>query len=227
MLPILTNFSPFAVSVALRADAQARQSFVVVIGASFEALPARPMCIAPEQLPLQDIDIHHGAPGESSVRYDADIADHKSAVDFVVNGQAYAPEGKVAVRVDVGLAIDGVLRKMLTISGDRFWRRGPLGRTASAAKAFRTMPVVYERAFGGSSVAGHDPANPVGFGLGGGLSADPSVQSEVPNVEHAGGDKRTSPAGFGFVSRAWSPRLGYAGTLRRRVDRTAVPACST
>lgn len=211
MLPMTTNFSPFAVGVNLRADAQARQSFVVVLGATFEALPAQAMRIAAEQAPLQDVDVHYGAPDASSVRYDADIADHKSLVDFVVNGHAYAPEGKMATRVYVGVIVDGLLRKMLSVNGDRFWRRSPLGRTASAAKAFRMMPIVYERAFGGSSATGHDPGNPVGIGLGGVASADPLVQSEVPNVEHIDGDKRHLAAGFGFVSRSWAPRLGYAG----------------
>ncbi|MBC7604112.1 MAG: DUF2169 domain-containing protein [Ramlibacter sp.] len=207
-----TNFSPFAVSVHLRADAQARQSFVVVLGASFEALPAHALRVATVQAALQDVDVHYGAPDASSVRYDADMADYKSAVDFVVNGHAHAPEGAMAGRVAVGIDVDGLLRKLLSISGDRFWRGGSLGRTASAPKAFRTMPLVYERAFGGSSAAGHDPANPVGLGLAGVASADPQVQSEVPNVEHIEGGKGSTPAGFGFISRAWAPRLAHAGS---------------
>lgn len=212
MLPITTNFSPFAVSVNLRADAQARQSFVVVVGATFEARPAQKTRVAEEQLPLQDVDVHYGEPDSSSVRYDADIADNKSLVDFVVNGHAYAPEGKVSTRVDVGVLVDGLLNKTLAVSGDRFWRRGPLGRTPSSAKAFSRMPIVYERAFGGSSTAGHHLDNPVGIGLGDVKSADPLVQSEVPNVEPIDGDTRVLAAGFGFVSRSWAPRLRHAGT---------------
>ena len=213
MLPMTTNFSPFAVSVRLCADAQARQSLIVVLGASFEALPEQQVRVAPEQVPIHDVDVHFGAPDKSSVRYDADLADHKRAVDFVVNGHAYAPGGSTAGRVDVGVVVDGLLHKLLSVSGDRFWRRGPLGRTASSPKAFRTMPIVYERAFGGSSAGGHHSSNPVGLGLAGAASADPLVQSEVPNIEHAeNAGTNAPPAGFGFVSRGWAPRLAYAGS---------------
>ena len=211
MLPITTNFSPFPVSVQMLADAQARQSYVVVLGATFEVLPTQAMRIVEDQMALHDIDIHHGAPDASSVRYDADIADHKAAVDFVVNGQAHAPAGTIAARVDVGIMVQGLLRKLLSVHGDRFWRRGPLGRTPSAAKPFRTMPVVYERAFGGSSSEGHYATNPVGLGFKDAAPVDPAVESEAPNIEYAEGDGTALPAGFGFVSRGWAPRLGYAG----------------
>jgi hypothetical protein len=89
------------------------------------------------------------------------------------------------------------------ITGDR-------DSAQSHPRPFTTMPIVYERAFGGTAQAEIDWRNPVGIGHQGARSADPAVESAMPNVEYA--DGRPAPAGFGAIARQWQPRVGFAGT---------------
>src|SRR5215472_5609926 len=121
MLPAIANFTSLPAKVWLRADHDARQSYIVTVGATFEALPAAPVRLAEHQVPLQEVDLHFASPDASSVRYDADLADVKHATDIVVNGQAYAPAGSVVERMEVALSVEGAMRKTLTVWGDRFW----------------------------------------------------------------------------------------------------------
>jgi len=115
--------------------------------------------------------------------------------------------------VQVGLKV-GPIRKVLTVTGDRALAAGGY----SAPRPFRTMPIVWERAYGGTPADGSgDVRNPVGIGYRGAASADPEVRSEAPNVTYPGEpargpSDRPAPAGFGAVGRGWQPRIGFAGT---------------
>jgi hypothetical protein len=82
------------------------------------------------------------------------------------------------------------------------------------------MPLIYERAYGGTDTRDSDPGrhavwrpNPVGVGFRSARSASPDILTEIPNLEFPSGSKESRPAGFGIVSRAWSPRLEWAGTF--------------
>lgn len=223
MLPAIANFTSLPAKVWLRADHDARQFYVVVVGATFEAQPGAALRLAQEQVPLQEVDLHYASPQASSVRYDADLADEKHWIDIVVNGHAHAPAGTTVERTEVALEIEGALRKRLIVWGDRFRRAGGSQRSASSARPFRTMPVLYERAFGGSSAAAHYAANPVGLGFHGARSADETVESEVPNIESAEGQSNESVPGFGVVARSWVPRIRWAGTYGERWLREQFP----
>ena len=74
------------------------------------------------------------------------------------------------------------------------------------------MPIIYERAFGGTPTGSYrmDPRNPVGVHHRRARSADPDVNTGLPNVEYP--DRRPAPAGFGVIARQWQPRLALAGT---------------
>ncbi len=121
--------------------------------------------------------------------------------------------GELMMVVRVGLSV-GPVRKVLTVTGDR----AVAGGGYSAPRPFRTMPIVWERAYGGTPADGSgDVRNPVGIGYRGAASADPAVRSEAPNVTYAGEEARgpadrPRPAGFGAVGRGWRPRIGLAGT---------------
>src|SRR5689334_6994139 len=56
-----------------------------------------------EQAPVRFADEYFGAPAESSVRYEADIALFKSAADVMVNGTAHSANGTPVTHLTVGV----------------------------------------------------------------------------------------------------------------------------
>jgi hypothetical protein len=222
-MPELVNFTPFAATTFGVLDKYAHQFDVVVVSATFEALPGKPLRLADEQQPVRDADQYFGEPGLSSVRYEGEIATEKPFVDLLINGYALAPPGRKVGTLTVGVSV-GELRKTLQVSGDRFWRTGLRGMGPSSPKPFERMPIIYERAFGGVDDRGTDRArqvsdlrNPVGVGLEGAPSRRPDIATEVPNIEYPSQliesqHDRPEPAGFGVVGRNTMPRRGFAGT---------------
>jgi hypothetical protein len=149
----------------------------------------------------------------------------KPATDVLVNGQAYAPAGKSAATVDVGIRV-GPLKKRLRVFGDRHWYIGFPGLKRSSPAKFERMPITYERAFGGWDMTDPDVAkqrlyrkNPVGRGF---ATKEHHLDGHaLPNVEHpshliSSWRDRPAPGGFGAIASYWSPRLEWAGTYDER-----------
>jgi hypothetical protein len=209
----LENRTPFDAATHVQADADGQEVLVVMLSASFERQRDGRLVPAAEQLPVAFADVPWGDPALSSTRYEADIAPVKPGVEVIVNGSAHAPGSRAATEVQVGLKIGGI-RKVLTVTGDRARAAGGY----SAPQPFERMPIVWERAFGGTPADGQaEMRNPVGIGHRGAVSADPEVRSEAPNVTYPGEpangpSDRPMPAGFGAVGRGWKPRIGFAGT---------------
>src|SRR5829696_8939137 len=188
---------------------------MLVVGkVSYVFHPNGSLELAEEQDPVTPVDRHWGDPARSSVRREGDLARRKSVVDLVVNATAYAPGGRTAMQVTAELHTRHFTKRLL-VTGDRTWRAGLTGVEASAPKPFASMPVVYERAFGGTDVRGDnprhhgaEPRNPVGVGFH--SAGRPEEGTLLPNVENprqlqrAWGD-RVTPAGFGAINRAWQP----------------------
>jgi len=224
---IVENRTPFSASKFIVPDPDGQEMILLVVAASFVSAGATTLKVAEQQRPVCDADQYYGDPASSSVRFEADLALVKPSVDVVVVGHAYAPRGRSAPSVPVHMSV-GDIRKDLLVTGDRFWRVGPLGASPSSPQPFERMPIVFERAFGGIDQRAPDPAqhafelrNLVGVGLQGAPSRDPAIQTEVPNIERPGAmmrsrSDRPEPAGLGVVSRGWSPRLQYAGTFDAR-----------
>ena len=110
-----------------------------------------------------------GEPGECSYRLEPEMAFVKPATDVVLVGHAHATRPRTT-SVDVELSV-GPLRKRAVVTGDRHWSKGLLGPRASDPEPFETIPLVYERAFGGWDRSRDDEAkhtydrrNPVGVG---------------------------------------------------------------
>jgi hypothetical protein len=115
------------------------------------------------------------------------------------------------------------VRKHLRVFGDRVWDRSFAGGLRiSGPEFFESMPITYERAYGGWDRRDPDPAkhrlesrNPVGTGFA--LSAEHSVGMKLPNIENpedliASWKQRPAPAGANAIDCAWSPRRELAGT---------------
>lgn len=220
-MSVIFNQTPFEASTFSLLDQNAQALQIVVLSATFEAKPGKPVQPADVQAPIHDSDVFYGQPGLSSIRYEGEVAWEKPRVDVIINGTAYAPGGRPADRVAV-VARVGDIHKQLFISGDRTWGSRLLGYPASSPSTFLAIPLVYERAFGGIDMSNpakprHDMRNPVGLGYRGAISPDPNVKTQVPNIEYPSqliSSQRDTPepAGFGAVTRSWHPRLKLAGT---------------
>ena len=145
----LENRTPFAAATHVQADADGQEVLVLMLSASFETQANGALTPAPEQLAVAFGDAPFGDPALSSIRYEADIAPVKPGADIIVNGSVHAPRGQPAAEVQVGLRV-GPIRKVLTVTGDRALAGGGY----SAPRPFRTMPIVWERAYGGTPADG-------------------------------------------------------------------------
>jgi hypothetical protein len=192
-------------------DAEGRTHATVVVKATFRLREGDPV-LADEQVPLHVTDEHHGEPGASSVRYEADLAPQKPGTDVVLIGHAWSPSP--VPELDVVL-VAGPVRKVVRVFGDRAFYRAASGFGISSPHPFSRFPLVYEHAFGGADGDAFEARNPVGAGFC--ADAERAEGKRLPNLEdprhlvrHP--DDRPPPAGFGFIARHWMPRRALAGT---------------
>jgi hypothetical protein len=226
-----TNNTPFAVERGWVRDRAGAEIWVVAVKGTFAIGPEGSLALADAQEPVRRTPEFARDPASSSMVYDADLGHPKPTTDVIVNGHAYAPGGRPATRVEVAMRV-GPVAKSLQVVGDRHWRPGPLGPVASSATPFLTVPLVYERAYGGrirgrdSRVLAFDDRNPAGPGFA--VDPDLAVGLPLPNVEHPGAQltlwlQRPEPAGFAAIARHWVPRARLAGTYDERWRREKLP----
>lgn len=226
----LVNRTPFAAARTVVSDREGRDVLVTVVKCTYALGKSGQLEPAEKQFPVQAADDFHGEPGESSVRWESDLAVYKPATDVVVLGHAYPPR-RPEPQVQVALRI-GPLFRVLTVFGDRRWRKG-LGM--SSPESFSKMPLTYERAFGGTDRGAPDPRhhemeprNPVGRGFRAQRSEVGAGDGLLPNIEDPehlirSPKDRPPPAGFGFISRSWQPRAALAGTYDEAWKKNRAP----
>ncbi len=178
--------------------------------------------LADEQRPLIEADTFTGEPGFSAPHYEGDYAPVKLHCDVLLNGSAYAPHGRPANKVQVGLKL-GSLVKTFIVAGNRQWEAGFMISPGIPAE-FTVMPISYDIAFGGQDNFHEDKekhsaymVNPIGKGFHKLLNTDLVNGAPMPNTEEV--DKpiqvpngNYKPMAFGPVGRGWAERLQYAGT---------------
>jgi hypothetical protein len=210
------NRTPFAAERAWVRDRNGAEIWVVAVKATFDIMPDGGLEVAKEQPPVMQVPEHQGEAGKSSVKYDTDLVLTKKTTDVILVGHAYAPEGRAVTHTDVGFKV-GSIQKVLRVFGDRTW--GGTGATPPAP--FETMPLVYERAFGGVDARSDNPnkdwewRNPVGTGFA--VSGRNATGLRLPNIEDpknliSSWADRPPPAGFGAIASHWQPRVRFAGT---------------
>jgi hypothetical protein len=206
-------------------DKHGRDHCVVVVKGTFAIGDDGGPRLADAQEPLVYADVHFGDPATTAIRYECDFAPSKPRTDILVNGAAHAPGGRAVDRLTVGLEIAGG-RKELLIVGDRYWYIGAMGMGFSTPAPFVTMPITFDRAFGGmdDTRPGHGAAelrNLTGRGFWKHADRSRIEGTPLPNVEHPHHPLRSlgdtpPPVGFGVIGRGWQPRIGYAGTYDQR-----------
>ena len=165
------------------------------------------LVVADEQLPLDTTDVPPANGYDPSWRGEIDAAPYKVATDVVFFGQAHAPGGK-CTSMDVEVGLPHIQRQIrLKITGDRrcAYRRGQVP-AISDPEPFATMPLGYDRAYGGVdplvqpprppvdmaealamlvTLPGAYPRNPVGRGFVVGDRAEAIDGLRLPNIERA------------------------------------------
>lgn len=161
-------------------------------------------------------DKYWGEPGASAIRYESEVILGKPRTDLVINGQAHAPNGRPVSRMEVAASYQGRIIKRLNVTGDRQWRRGILGWQLTEPEPFVSLPITYDRAYGGSDAKGSEPRNRSGRGYrsshGNDFNGCPAPNVEFPDQLVRSPSDKPAPAGFGVIGKHWMPRLGYAGT---------------
>ncbi len=215
----LTVTPPFCGKILAVPDPRGIDTVYAIIKSGF--MLDQDASLAPEPAAIQLEDKFHGEPGKSSLKAASDISLIKPATDVLLTGCACAPGGVALSKMDVSLSV-GSVRKSVRVFGDRLWERGIFGYKASAPEKFQKMPLIWERAFGGTKQVKEDPPkfkveerNPVGVGFHVRRSAVRG--SSLPNLEDPGNlikswKSRPCPAGFGPICPSWQPRRSCAGT---------------
>jgi len=211
----IANPTPYEADRAIVVDKHGEKHWVVVVKGTFDIAPDGSTSPAEEQFKVCPGPVYRGKDGESSLLYEQDLQAAKPRTDVIVNGNAHAPHGRPTTRMTVGLGTP-LGTKTLAVHGDRRFERDLVGGIVkSPPLPFLTMPIVYERAWGGHDREDPEPANQrmdvrntVGTGVF--ARASHAVGKPVPNVELLDGQE--TPVGFGALCSFWQPRLAYQGT---------------
>lgn len=222
----LKNATPFAAKIAVFPNEKGIDTLYSIVKGSF--LLENAWVLADEQLPPQEEDEYWGEPGQSSIKAASDFHIGKPATDIVMVGEACAPQGRAVSLIDVELCV-GQVNKKVRVYGDRVWQRGQI----SSPKPFTTMPLTYERAFGGRHQIDDkkylaEERNPVGCSFKGKRSSNEMEGTLLPNIENPDQliqyqNDTPEPAGFGFCAPDWLPRRQFAGTYDEAWQKKRAP----
>ncbi len=216
------TFPPFARQELFLADEEGKEILVAVVKSTFSVQPDGSLELAEVQRPVDLAGVFNGDPETASLRFEPENAPLKLATDIVLVGHAHAPNDATR-QLDVGIQV-GPVRATARVFGDRVWFSSMGFPAISDPLPFDTMPLVFERAFGGWDVSPEDPdrhtveaRNPVGVGFHPSRHSAFVPDAPVPNIEDPRFPIRTygdtpPPAGFGFTGANWMPRAQYAGT---------------
>lgn len=211
----LKNTTPFAAEIATFPNEHGIDSLYVIVKASF--VMGQQWRLAEEQVTPKMGDEYWGEPGLSSIKSLSDFHIGKINTDIIMQGNACAPNHQEVRQLDVHLTV-GKVHKTVRVFGDRHWQNGQ----PTLALPFQSMPVVYERAFGGKHQVDDqnvfvEERNSVGCGFIGKRKIQEMEGIALPNIEDSNHLIRTPkdtppPASFAPCSGDWLPRRQWAGT---------------
>jgi hypothetical protein len=225
----LKNKTPFEAGIAVFPDQHGVDSLIIIVKATF-SLNGK-VDVASEQIPLIYADEYWSDPGQSSLKYASEMHLPKPSTDIVLVGRAQAYDRRPVHQLDVMLSA-GNLKKVIRIFGDRWW----VSSRPTPAMTFETMPLVYERAFGGLHKIDDEilfePRNPVGRGFAGKRKDQELDRLPLPNLEDPrrliySPNNCPPPACFGFIASSWHPRKNYAGTYDEKWQKNRAPFLPT
>lgn len=233
-MQITSNSTPFLADRFVSTDKNGQKHCVVVVKATFDVVEQGHCVAASNQAPFVYADQHHGDPGTTSVRFETDFAPVKPMVDVLLHASAMSPDGTPVMELQVDFAGAG-MHKHAVVTGDRVWSRGFTGLVSTDPLPFATLPLTWDRAFGGSDQSHDDPKrngselrNLMGVGFRLNSESDGILGTALPNVERADAlmqswSDKPLPIGFAPVGRGWAPRIAFAGTYDQQWFETRRP----
>ncbi len=217
-VPIVNSTPLLAVTVPWQVRPP-KDSLTIVVKGTFNIVAGGPAVLREEgEFPLGDVHVDDDP--EKSLAYGSDLAIFKTKADVTLVGTAYAPpsagEATPAMQVafHFGAGSQGFVRRAAVL-GDRYWQKALLTLAPTAPAPFATMPLTWERAFGGPAF----DANPRGAGhkehsSGGGVSRLPNLEDPAHLVRSPG--DTPAPVCFAPIAMLWKERWSKLGTYDRR-----------
>ncbi|MEJ2065839.1 MAG: DUF2169 domain-containing protein [Reinekea sp.] len=225
----LNNQTDFPATLDCLYNLDGLDIFIITIKGTFTL--ADSLRLSDEQPAPARSDEYWGEEGLSSLRQGADVTLMKSGTDIIMTGNACAPKGKKVRELDVHLSV-GPVSKTLKVIGERVWEPVLYALLPSKPELFDTMPLVYERAYGGvherEEKTLSEPRNPSGRGFIGKRKKKELTGQPLPNIEDPDNLIRfthdtPAPAGFGWIAPNWEPRKSLAGTGDQHWKKTRAP----
>jgi hypothetical protein len=197
-------------------------------------------------------DQHWDDPMNSSVKFESDFVPWKNATDVVLNGKAYAPNGRAVNMLTASLTA-GATTKQILVFGDRVSRFTGGTPIFTEPQPFTQLDLLYENAYGGADIYSDVklpclyPRNPVGKGFAIRNLRQTIEGLALPNLEDPSDrltaerlccehfmywDRQPMPQSFGWWGKPWQPRASMAGVMPadraterelRKMYATAVP----
>lgn len=219
---MLQNNSPFAAERGWVRDKNGAEVWLVAIKGLFDIQDNGQLTLSTPQEPVNRAPVFRDPDAPSSLLYDTDLPQMKLGTDVLLDGHAHGPDGRAVNYIDVQLRVENLINKRLRVFGDRQWvdQRGRF--RLSEPLPFQQMPLIWERAFGGTRHDpedvrrnGWEPRNPVGSGFA--TYIGQVAKLSAPNIERvdtliSDWRERPAPANFGPIAGHWAPRVQRAGT---------------
>jgi len=221
----IDNLTPFGYASAFAYDLDDSAVAVLCIAGSFRMPPPgtideTQLEILDEQLPPPMADEYWSDPASSSLRSSGQGSPRRVGTEIYLRGSAWAESGRPTPRIRTSLSV-GPCRKVVDVVGDRYWVRGLVDVTPTRPEPIVSLPLMYERAFGGTSrssnglILAQEESNPVGRGVY--AKRKDAADQPLPNLESPGEtmdnwDFRGIPCCYGPVPGSWQPRRRLAGT---------------
>jgi hypothetical protein len=210
------NFTPWPHLLFERADTDDRRFMVLALQATFAIRSGAALEPARDQPDVVAADEYRGDPQTTSLLRAGVIATYKPSSDVTVEAIARSPEPKAEwpVRLQVG-----AIASSLRVRGPHEWRHDDdQGWTKSEPEPCKEVPIVYERAFGGSfHIDGElveETRNPVGTGF---LPDELEDHSPRPAPQIVATDEPEHEAGGVYRPRGWAPIPSYFSPRREHI----------
>lgn len=220
-MAIFINFTPFSVAETVGVDGTGAEFYTLAAKATFVWDEHGQTQLADAHVPVAEEDVHSGEKGTSSVVVEADLVPVKPRVDVLLVGSIELPTAVDAI--EVTLEVGQRIKKSLRVVGERRWVGGGLlAPLLSSPVRFSSMPIEWERSYGGAALDDPDRVelrNPNGRGFA--RSPRALEGTLAPNFEDL--LERPLPVGFGPVGRHWQPRIGFGGTYDARWEEERFP----